>query len=224
MKKSTTNIILVFSAIVALGIGYFISAHPKPMHYLPYYGPKEVDSALVNGQYKRDTVYHRVGDFNVIDQSGKKISQKDFDNKIYVADFFFTTCQGQCLQMSSQMERVFKKYKNNSYVKFISYSVNPVGDSVPALAAYAKLHDADPNQWHLVTGDKKEIYDLARTSYFASVSQGDGGADDFLHPKEFSLVDKEKHIRGLYDGTDSTDINRMMVDIDLLLQAYAQKK
>jgi len=224
MKKSTTNLILILSAIVALSIGYFISAHPKPIRELPFYGPKVADSTLVNGTYKRDTIYHKVGDFTVIDQSGKTITQNYFNKKIYVADFFFTTCQGQCLQMSSQMERVFKKFKNNPTVQFISYSVNPVGDSVPVLAAYAKLHDADPNQWHLVTGDKKVIYNLARTSYFASVSQGDGGANDFLHPKDFSLVDENRQIRGLYDGTDSTDVNRMIVDIDLLLKSYAPKQ
>lgn len=161
---------------------------------------------------------HHVQPFSLIDQDGDTITNHTFDGKIYVADFFFTTCRSICPVMSTQMERVAEKYANNPNVLIISHSVNPEYDTPAVLKEYADMHHAVSGKWFFVTGDKKQIYDLARTSYLSIASKGDGGPDDFIHTQNFALVDKDKRIRGYYDGTDSTDVNRLLTDIDLLLQ------
>lgn len=186
----------------------------EPLRYLPIYGPTD----------ENNKSNHKVGDFSLTSQEGKVITQKDFDDKIYVADFFFTTCHNICPIMSGQMERVYDKYKDNSTVMFLSHSVNPEFDSVPVLAKYAAAHHAAASKWIFVTGDKKQIYDLARNSYLVTATEGDGGPDDFVHTQNFALVDKDKRIRGYYDGTDSTDVSKLMLDMDLLLQEYAYKE
>jgi protein SCO1/2 len=122
--------------------------------------------------------------------------------------------------MNSQMKRVYDQYRGNKEVKFISHTVNPEKDSAEVLAAYAKKYDADPAQWYFVTGDKAELYKLARKSYLISDTNGDGGKEDFVHSQNFALIDKEGHIRGVYDGTDSVEVDRLVVDMKLLLGSY----
>ena len=162
-------------------------------------------------------------DFSFINQEGKTVTQKDFDGSIYVADFFFTTCQTICPIMSTEMEKVAAAFNGNKSVKILSHTVNPEYDSVAVLAEYARLHHADAKQWIFVTGDKKEIYSIARTGYYLNAEQGDGGPEDFIHTQNFALVDKEKHIRGYYDGTHPKEIEQLISDIKLLLQEYVYK-
>ncbi len=179
----------------------------KPLRTLPIYGP-------VDEQTKAN---HKVAGFSLINQDGKTVTQKDFENKIYVADFFFTTCPSICPKMSTQMERVCQKFADENTVAFLSHTVNPDADTPEVLKQYADKHHASSGKWNFVTGDKKQIYDLARYSYLVDASVGDGGENDFVHTQNFALVDKHKRIRGYYDGTDSTEVNKLMDDIAVLL-------
>ncbi|MBL0103429.1 MAG: SCO family protein [Bacteroidetes bacterium] len=196
-------VIVAVVVMIAMFYGYkILISQPVIDDSLPVYGERNADSSD-----------HVIGDFKLIDQDGSIVTQDSFYNKVYVADFFFTTCQGICPKMSNQMQRVFEKYKGDRRVMFLSHTVKPSEDSVPVLKEYALRHGADSKQWHFVTGDKKEIYELARKSYLVSVTEGTGGPDDFVHTQFFALIDTDKRIRGFYDGTDSTEVNKLMKDI-----------
>ena len=134
-----------------------------------------------------------------------------------VADFFFTTCATICPKMTTQMERVQEAYKTDDRIVLLSHSVTPEMDSIPVLADYAALHNADPARWHFLTGDRKQIYSLARRSYFACQDEGDGGPDDFVHTENFVLVDPQRRIRGFYDGTNAGEVDQLISDIGKLL-------
>ena len=178
---------------------------------------KDIPSLPVYGEKNDDSTFHTIADWKLTDQNGNTISQNDFKDKIYVADFFFTTCEGICPKMSNQLERVAQLFKSNDHIQFLSHTVKPQEDSISVLKEYALEHNADDKQWHFVTGDKKVIYELARKSYLSSVTEGNGGPDDFVHTQFFTLIDTEKRIRGFYDGTDSTDVNKMIDDIYTLM-------
>ena len=216
MKIKSINLFLLIVAAAVFVYAFFIYDKKKPIRYLPIYGQKNYESK--NG--KTDTTYHTVGDFSFINQDGQTVTQKTLQNSVYVTDFFFTTCHTICPVMSTQMERVAEKYKGNPEVKFVSHTVDPDIDTVEQLKRYAIQHNADASQWMLVTGDKKALYDIARTSYLLDASQGDGGPDDFIHTQNFALIDKDKRIRGYYDGTDTSDVSRLIKDIELLLGEY----
>ncbi len=216
MKIKPINILLLFIALAVFIYAFFIYDNKKPLRYLPIYGEKNYESK--NG--KVDTTFHTIQDFKFVTQDGKEITQKDFDKSIYVTDFFFTTCHSICPIMSTQMERIYNKYKGNLEVKFLSHTVDPEIDTVEQLKSYALKHNADAKQWMFVTGEKKKLYNIARTGYLLNAEQGDGGPDDFIHTQNFALIDKDKRIRGFYDGTDSLEINQLMKDINLLLSEY----
>lgn len=213
MKIKSINLILILVAAAVFIYAFFIYDKKKPIRYLPIYGEKSYEST----KSKTDTTYHTIQNFQFTDQDGKTVTQATFNGSIYVTDFFFTTCHSICPIMSNQMERVYMKYKGNPEVKFLSHTVDPEIDTVEQLKAYAIKHNADAKQWMFVTGDKKALYDIARTGYLLNAEQGDGGPDDFIHTQNFALIDMDKRIRGFYDGTDSTDIANLMKDIDLLL-------
>lgn len=189
-----------------------------PDRILETYGKDPIDSVDSEGNAVEAYKVHTVSGFSFTDQTGRQVTDKDFAGKVYITDFFFTTCETICPAMSLNMMRLAKKYKGDRRIKFLSHTVDPETDSVPVLAAYARLHDADPVQWHLVTGPKKELYDMARNQYYASVDKGDGGPDDFVHTQRFTLVDRNRRIRGFYDGTDSTEIIKLERDLALLLE------
>lgn len=202
-------------AIVVIGmvVAYFL-IKPK---VLPVFNPSDINPKLVDESVQGVTKLHRVGAFSLINQEGETITEKDYQDKIYVTDFFFVTCPTICPKMTKQMERVYSEFKSNNDVLFLSHTVMPENDSVPVLNEYAKKHNIDANKWNLVTGDKKQIYDLARKTYFAAITEGDGGVDDFIHTENFVLIDKEKRIRGFYDGTSENDVDRLINDINTLL-------
>ena len=160
--------------LIALGFMYYGYRISNPQNndvvVLPVFGPQDEEGGG-----------HFISDFAFTDQLGKKITQDDFKGKIYIADFFFAKCEGICPIMSDQMERVYIKYESNDKVRFLSHTVKPEEDSVSVLAEYARQHNANPSKWHFVTGDKKDLYNMARESYLVTVSEGDGGADDFVH-------------------------------------------
>ena len=153
-------------------------------------------------------------------QTYLKTTENDFRNKIYVTDFFFVTCPTICPKMTDQMHRVYEEFKENDDILFLSHTVMPEADSVPVLKDYAEKLKVDVKKWKFVTGDKKQIYNLARKTYFAAVTEGDGGVNDFIHTENFVLVDKEKRLRGFYDGTSKKDVDRLIEDINALLYEY----
>ncbi|MEZ5014482.1 MAG: SCO family protein [Chitinophagales bacterium] len=195
--------------MVVLVAIFFVYKYSQPEHkaMLPYYGPEGT-----NGEP------HYVSPFSLLDQDSTTITKNAYKDKIFVADFFFTTCQGICPLMSEQMLRVYHTFENNNDVMFLSHTVDPGHDRPYVLKGYAERRGVDARHWHFVTGDKKEIYDLARYSYMVDASEGDGGPTDFVHTDNFALVDREGRIRGYYDGTDSVDVNKLIGDINILLQ------
>lgn len=213
MKRLIPAIVVV---IIGMIVAYFL-IKPKT---LPVYNPSDINPKLVDESVQGVTSHHRVGSFSLTNQDGKTITENNYDDKIYVADFFFVTCPTICPKMTKQMERVVGKFKSNNNILFLSHTVMPEHDSVPVLKEYATKYNINSNKWNLVTGDKKQIYDLARKTYFAAITEGDGGVDDFIHTENFVLIDKEKRIRGFYDGTSENDVDRLINDINTLLNEY----
>lgn len=212
-KSKSTLIFLFFFSIIFVPVLYFLV---KPKSKLPIYNPVDVNPRLVDDAVRHISRDHHIGDFHLINQNGDTISQKDFEGKIYVADFFFTRCQTICPVMTMHMSELQDNFIDDPEIKFLSHSVTPVIDSVPVLRAYADKHHAIDGKWEITTGPKKHIYELARKGYFAVLDEGDGGEQDFIHTEQFVLIDKQKQIRGFYDGTDASEMDRIIKDIALL--------
>jgi protein SCO1/2 len=176
---------------------------------------------LVDYSIKHLTKGHTIADFELINQNGEIVTQENYKNKIYIADFFFTRCPGICVAMAYNMGELQEFYKTDDDILFLSHSVTPVMDSVSVLRAYADKKGVIDSKWNVTTGSKKHIYELARKSYFAVLDQGNGDENDFIHTENFILVDKERRIRGSYDGTDKTEMERLKKDITLLKEEYA---
>lgn len=210
--KSYKIFIIVFSiiSIIIISLIYNTLNTYQP---LPVYQPTMVSTELVDSTIQYKKKYHKIADFKLTNQNGKTITQKDYKNKIYVADFFFTTCQTICPIMTNHMVEIQKHILNDNDVMLLSHSVTPRIDSVAQLKRYALKKGVNDTKWNLVTGDKKEIYKLARKSYLAVKEDGDGGPFDMVHTENFMLIDKKKQIRGFYDGTNKEDINRLLEDI-----------
>ena len=209
----------IFSAISAVILTLFYNAL-LPEKRLPIYQPAMVNYELVDSTIQHKKKFHRIADFSLTNQNGKTITQKDFKGKIYVADFFFTTCPSICIAMTNNLIKVQKKIKNNPHVMLLSHSVTPEIDSVAQLKKYAIDKGVIDQKWHLLTGDKKIIYELARKSYLAVKENGDGGAFDMIHTENFILVDPDRRIRGFYDGTNSDEIKRLMHELEILIHEY----
>ncbi len=212
-KSKSTFIFLFFFTLIFLPILYFLV---KPKSKLPVYNPVDVNPRLVDDAVKHISRDHRIGDFHLINQNGDSISKSDFEGKIYIADFFFTRCQTICPIMAINMSELQEYFKDDDDLKFLSHSVTPDIDSVSVLRAYADKNNAIDGKWEITTGKKTHIYELARKSYFAVLDEGDGGEQDFIHTEQFVLVDKQKQIRGFYDGTDAREIERIIKDIEVL--------
>lgn len=195
---------------------YLISCKQQTQEQLPIYNPSNFNQKLVDPSLQNKTEYHTVSNFNLINQNGDTITQDVYNNKIYVADFFFTRCGTICPIMTNNMAIIQKEFINNDDVMLLSLSVTPNIDSVSVLKEYAIAKGVIDKKWHITTGHKKHIYELARKSYFAVIEQGDGGLQDFIHTPNFILVDKEKQIRGIYNGTNDDDIVRVINDIKIL--------
>ena len=211
----TIGFILLFS-IAAVALFYKIL---KPVETLPIYQPAEVNEKLVDSSVIHISKYHKISDFKLINQNGKEITEEFYKDKIYVADFFFTTCQDICPIMTKNMYQLQEKLKNYNDILFLSHSVIPEIDTVQQLKKYAIENKIDESRWNLVTGDKKQIYDLARKSYLA-VEDTEFGDYDMIHTENFMLIDKKRQIRGFYDGTDDLEIQRLLNDIEILKQSY----
>lgn len=211
----TVGFILIFSAAAV----YMFYVILKPVEVLPVYQPAEVNEKLVDSSIIHVAKYHKISDFKLINQNGKEITQANYKDKIYVADFFFTTCQDICPVMTKNMYQIQEELKNDNQILLLSHTVIPEVDTVEQLKKYAIENNVDDSKWNLVTGDKKQIYELARKSYLA-VEDSNYNEYDMIHTENFMLIDKEKQIRGFYDGTNSEDINRLLKDIEILKQSY----
>ena len=209
-------VILVLSAII---VALFYQAL-KPQKVLPVYQPAMVAPELVDESIQYVKKYHTIAPFSMTNQNGETITEQDYDNVIYVADFFFTTCGNICPKMTGQMKILHDTYINDDDLLFLSHTVYPEEDSVAVLRAYAEKYVIDSKKWLLLTGDKRVIYDLARKSYFAVLTEGDGGERDFIHTENFMLMDKKQRIRGYYDGTSPEDMERLKEDIEILRLEY----
>lgn len=210
--KPLAVVMLILSAIIITVIYSIL----KPTPNLPVFQPDMVNAELVDSTKQYVKKYHTIADFALLNQNGDTITQNDYEGKIYVADFFFTTCPTICPIMTDNMVKLQEQLKNNSNVKLLSHSVTPQIDSVPVLKAYAVKKGVNDNKWNLVTGDKKQIYDLARKSYLVAKDQPYGGQYDMIHTENFVLVDTKKRIRGFYDGTNWEEMEQLLKDIKIL--------
>tara|TARA_A100001234_G_scaffold169646_1_gene150901 strand:+ start:933 stop:1604 length:672 start_codon:yes stop_codon:yes gene_type:complete len=211
----TVGFILIFSAAAV----YMFYVILKPIEVLPIYQPAEVNEKLVDSSIIHVAKYHKISDFKLTNQNGKEITQANYKDKIYVADFFFTTCQDICPVMTKNMYQLQEELKNDNEILLLSHTVIPEVDTVEQLKEYAIENNVDDSKWNLVTGDKKQIYELARKSYLA-VEDSNFNKFDMIHTENFMLIDKEKQIRGFYDGTNSEEIKRLLKDIEILKQSY----
>ena len=207
-------VLIVFSVVT---ISLFYSAL-KPKKTLPIYNPADVNPELVDSTVQYKSKYHTIGDFSFINQNGDTITQKNYEGKIYVADFFFTTCGSICPKMSTNLVEVQKAVLNNPKVMLLSHTVFPEVDSVSVLKAYAIKYGVVDSKWNLVTGDKKEIYTMARKSYLAVKLGRPDQLYDMVHTENFVLVDQKRRVRGFYDGTNKEDVKRLLEDIEFLSQ------
>ncbi len=200
---------------------YFQTSNSEKSKSLPILNPIDLQEEMVDPELLRIGYGHTIGDFSLIDQENQKITEKTIEGKVFVAEYFFTTCQTICPIMNSQMQRIDNKFGNNKKFQILSFTVDPEKDTPSALKAYAVAHNAGKN-WHFITGKKEKLYALARKSFFvlkpaAAINQGDVGSD-FIHTNNFVLVDKNKRIRGYYDGTNSKEVDSLLRDINLLLK------
>ncbi|MBT7529236.1 SCO family protein [Flavobacteriaceae bacterium] len=217
MKGSFSNYKWIGLAIIVWGVisvSLFYSIL-KPVERLPIYQPASVNSELVDTTIVHKINYHKISDFSLTNQNGETVTQSKYDNKIYVADFFFTTCQSICPIMTKNMKDIQDKLIKDSEVLLLSHTVFPEIDSVEVLKKYAVENQVIDSKWDLVTGDKKEIYDLARKSYLAA-KDNSFGEYEMIHTENFVLIDKKKQIRGFYDGTNKEEIDRLYKDIKIL--------
>lgn len=211
-KYKFLAIVLGILSVIIISAIYSIL---NPVKTLPIYAPSKVNAEMVDPSIQHKKKYHTVSDFSLINQNGQIITQKDYSNKIYVADFFFTTCQTICPIMTDNMVTIQSKIANNPEVKLLSHTVTPEIDTVAQLKKYALEKGVDDSKWNLVTGDKLTIYNLARKQYLAAKENPEDPLG-LVHTENFVLVDKEKRIRGFYDGTLDEEIDRLLQDIAVL--------
>ncbi len=208
-------IVMALFSGITIALFYF---KLKPEKSLKIYNPADVNPELVDSTVQHIGRSHTIADFKFTNQNGKIITQKDYEGKIYVADFFFTTCQTICPMMTSNMVEVQREFKNNPNVMLLSHTVMPEVDSVSVLKKYAENKGVIDSKWNLVTGPAKDIYDMARKSYLAVKIGSPEEAYDMVHTENFILVDQKRRVRGFYDGTKPDEIKRLINDINFLLE------
>lgn len=214
-KSMVNNRVAKFVMFLAVVSGLlFASCAEKKEAALPIFGEKEVQGG--------DTIYHTIADFKFVDQDSAFVTNDTFNEKIYVADFFFTSCRTICPIMKTQMLRVYDSIQNDPDVLLLSHSIDPEYDTVGLLHDYAERLGVKSDKWHFVTGSKEDIYKIAQTSYFATAMEDKAEPDGFIHSGAFLLIDKDKRIRGKYDGTKEEDVNRLLVEIQRLKKEYAK--
>jgi protein SCO1 len=199
---------LLFTSLWLLSVTVLIFSCKPKTETLPIFGEREVNGS--------DTVYHKIANFQFVDQDSAVVTNADFKDKIYVADFFFTSCRTICPIMKTQMLRVYEATKDMPDVLILSHTIDPEYDTVALLHDFAKRLGVESKRWHFVTGVKDSIYKIAQTSYFATAMEDKSEPDGFIHSGAFLLIDKKGRIRGKYDGTKEEDVNRLVGDIKAL--------
>ena len=216
-KSIPTLLFLIVFSVVGITVYYQLMSENKK---LKIYNPIDINPKLVDFSVKNIKKNHTIDDFELINQNGEIITNADYEGKIYIADFFFTRCNNICIAMAYHMSELQEFYKDDQEIMFLSHSVTPVIDSVPVLKKYAIENGVIDGKWNLTTGLKTHIYDLARKNYFAVLDEGDGDENDFIHTEQFVLIDKERRIRGFYDGTEKEDMEKIKKDITILKKEY----
>ena len=209
----------VFISIAFIILSLFYNAL-TPKKTLPIFQPNDVNFELVDSSIQHVKRFHKIKSFEFLNQNGEKISEKDYDGFVYVADFFFTTCPSICPIMTDNMLKIQSHIKDKKKVKLLSFSVTPEIDSVQVLKEYSIEKGVDDKYWNLLTGDKSKIYSLARKSFLVVKENAESNSHDMIHTENFVLVDREKRIRGFYNGTDDEDIEVLKEDIDILIEGY----
>lgn len=207
---------LLFTLILLIITG---CSNPE-QNKLPILGRKSIQEKTINGTVKFDTVYHQIEDFIFTNQDSMEVSNSTFKNKIYVADFFFTTCPTICPIMKTQMLRVYEHFENDDGILFLSHTIDPDHDTVALLHDFAERLGVSSKKWHFVTGPKEYIYEIGQNSYMVTAMEDENEPGGYLHSGAFILVDPDRHIRGLYDGTKEDQVDRLISDIPKLLQEY----
>ncbi len=191
---------------------------------LPYLGRHNYVEKTVNNETVVDTLYHQVADFSFVNQDSSIITPETFEGKVYVTDFFFTSCPTICPVMKTQMLRIYEAYKENNEVALLSHTIDPAYDTVALLQDYAERLGVASDKWHFVTGDKDDIYDIGLKSYMVTAMEDEDEPGGFIHSGAFILVDKDRHIRGMYDGTKPDQVDILIKDIRKLLESYDRKQ
>jgi len=200
---------------VSVIIGFYITGSDKK---LPVYKPSDINPRLVDSDQQSDKSPHQIRDFRLVNQFGDTVSNDIVHQKVFVANFFFTRCPTICPVMTKNLTEVKKELKKEQDLVILSHSVTPEYDTPKVLSAYADKFGANQTGWFFLTGEKSEIYDLARRSYFAVLDHGDGGLQDFIHTENIVLVDRQRRIRGFYDGTSEREMEKMIADIRVLMR------
>jgi len=217
MVRIVSFFAIFFTSVAIAYVMYF-----RPENDLPIYQPSQLNPALVDPSAMREE-NHRILDFNLVNHLGDTVTLADVQGQILVVDFFFTRCATICPLMTKNLQRIHDRLGPDAPVQLMSHSVTPVADSVSVLSAYADKHGADPDLWWFLTGEKSEIYTLARKSYFSCLDEGDGGFQDFVHTENIVLVDDQGRLRGFYDGTDSKAMSQLFSDLEFLLEKKEEK-
>ncbi len=207
---------IFISMILGLILG--LNACDNVPKKLPYLGERDTKTSTVNGKAITDTIYHQIPDFEFINQNNERITNQNFGGKIYVADFFFTTCPTICPKMKTQLLRVYEQFKDNPQVGILSHTIDPRHDSVAVLNEFAKNLGVTGQMWQFVTGDKAKIYEIGQKSYMVTATEDNTQPGGIVHSGAFILIDKQRHIRGLYDGTVPEAVDKMMADMKILLE------
>ena len=217
MARIVSFFVIFFTSVMVAYFMYF-----KPEEDLPIYQPSQLNPALVDPSAMR-AEDHRILDFELVNHIGDTVTLADVEGQILVVDFFFSRCATICPLMTRNLQRVHDRLDPELPVRILSHSVTPQADSVSVLNRYAEKHDANSDLWWFLTGEKKEIYKLARRSYFSCLDGGDGGFQDFVHTENIVLVDQKGRLRGFYDGTDSKGMSQLFNDLQFLLEKKSDK-
>ena len=211
------NSILLFFTIISLVACSESQTNKSRVATLPFYDEATFTPNWMATNDDRLDTFHRISPFKLTNQEGDIVTEQTFKDKIYVVDFFFTICPGICPKMTANMKGLQEEFINDNEVMLLSHSVTPERDSVPVLKQYAENKGILSSKWHLVTGTQQEIYKLGRKDYFVEESLGlDKAEDEFLHTENFVLVDKNRHIRGIYNGLKKASISYLIADIKTL--------
>jgi len=213
-------IILFLFIFSVVGIRLLTEAQ-RPEKKLPVYSPSMVSEELVEEEIRYVKKYHRINPFSMVNQNGETVTEMNYSDKIYVADFFFTTCPNICPMMTANMLYIQEKLKEDD-IMLASFSVTPEIDTVEVLKEYSLDKGVNDEKWNLMTGDREQIYNLARKSFLVAKEDPLGGENQMIHTENFVLIDKEKRIRGYYDGTKLEEMEKLLADIEILKKSYEE--